>query len=143
MTVKEYLQQIGIMDRKINLDLRRLDELRELSMKISGGGFDQSYNPNKAQEAPFTKTIGRVMDLERKITEEIDAYVDFKEKALAMIREVPDFDQREVLEMRYARQMSWDAISAERHYSKRWVYQLHGSALQALENILGERGENL
>ena len=142
MTAKEYLRQIGIMDRKINLDLRRLKELRELSMKISGGGFEQSYNPNKAQEAPFAKTTEHVMDMERKITEEIDAYVDFKEKALTMIREVPDFDQREILEMRYVQQMSWEAISAERHYTKRWVYQLHGSALRAFEIILEAHREN-
>ena len=141
MTAKEYLRKVGIMDRKINLDLRRLEELRDLSMRISGGGFEQHFNPNKAKDAPFAKTMDRVIDMERKITEEIDAYVDFKEKALGLIREVPDCEQREVLEMRYVGQMTWEEIASECHYTTRWIYKLHGFALQAFEKIMAEHGE--
>ena len=141
MTAKEYLRQVGIMDRKINLDLRRLEELRNLSMRISGGGFEQSFNPNKATEAPFVKSMDRIIDLERKITEEIDAYVDFKETALGMIRKVPDFDQRELLEMRYVGQMSWEEISARSGRSLRSVYRVHGMALLSFASVLAADAE--
>ena len=141
MTAKEYLRRAGIMDRKINLDLRRLEELRDLSTKLSGGSFEQSFNPNKAQEATFAKTMDRIIDLERKITEEIDAYVDFKETALGMIREVPDFDQRELLEMRYVGQMSWEEISARSGRSLRSVYRIHGMALLAFAAVLAAHTE--
>lgn len=136
MTAKEYLRQIGIMDRKINLDLRRLEELRDLSTRISGSGFEQNHNPNRPREAPFVKSMNRIIDMERKITEEIDAYVDFKEKAVDMIRKVSDFSQREVLEMRYGGQMSWEDIAAETGRSLRSVYRIHGVALLSFENLL-------
>ena len=139
MTAKECLRQIGTMDRRISLDVRRLEELRQLSEKISGGGFERSFNPNRAQEAPFVKTMDRVMDLEQKITKEIDDYIAFKEQALEMIRRVADFDQREVLEMRYVRRMPWEKIAADMRYSIRWVYVLHSRALQAFEQIMAEK----
>ncbi len=142
MTAKKFLQQIPILDRKIKLDFRRLDELRELSMKVSSSNYEQNRNPNMAQEAPFAKAIEKIDEMERSIEEEIGACMDFKKTALGMIHSVPDFDQREVLEMRYIGKMSWEDIAAERRFTTRWVYKIHGQALKAFEEIWSESLEN-
>ena len=68
-------------------------------------------------------------------------YVDFKARATELIRMVPDFSQREILEFRYLARHTWDDIAAERCYTTRWVYELHGRALQAFDRILEETGE--
>ena len=139
MTAKEYLTRLKDMDRQIDLDLRELEQWRALSTRLTGGASEERRSPNRATEAPFVKCVEKIAELERKITEEVDALVDFKAEALDMIRRIPDFDQREVLEMRYLGGAAWSDIAEKRHFTTRWILRLHSRGLAALEKILREQ----
>ena len=127
MTAKEYLMQARRIDIQINFDLRELDHWRDLSGRITGCSFEPHYNPNRNIEAPFVRCLDKVVELEHKITQEVNRLVDLKSRMI---------DYQSVLELRYISYYTWEQIAAEMHYSLRWIYQLHGKALQAFEKIM-------
>lgn len=136
MTAKEYLEQAKRLDIQINVDLRELDHWKEMSSRISGSSFEPHYNPNRNIEPPFVKCLDRISELEEKINDEVDRLVDLKGEIIDNIRRLDNLDHQNVLELRYIAGYSWEQIAAELNYSCRWVYSIHGRALQALEKIL-------
>ena len=76
------------------------------------------------------------MELEHKITQEVNRLVDLKSRMIDMIHKLDSVDYQSVLELRYISYYTWEQIAAEMHYSLRWIYQLHGKALQAFEKIM-------
>lgn len=135
MTGKEYLQQIRHMDRRINLDIRRRDELKSMMGSLGSGGYEESHNPNKPQSAPFEDTVDKLIDLEKKINREIDALVDMKEEAVGLIRQLSNLDEQEVMELRYLHNMEWEDIAKDCYFSRRWVLKLHARGLEQFEMI--------
>lgn len=136
MTAKEYLMQARRIDIQINFDLRELDHWRDLSGRITGCSFEPHYNPNRNIEAPFVRCLDKVVELEHKIAKEVNRLVDLKSQIVEMIHELDSVDYQSVLELRYISYFTWEQIAAEMHYSLRWIYQLHGKALQAFEKIM-------
>ncbi len=88
MTAKQYLSQAYRLNERINSDLSELDRLRDLATSLSGVNYDGvRVSKTRSTEAPFEKTICKIIDAERKINAEIDRLVDLK----AEIRVPPTF----------------------------------------------------
>lgn len=138
MTAKEYLMQLRRMDRMINLNLERLGYWRDLSTRVSGCRYEQNCNPNRPTEAPFIKPLEKIMGLEEKMAGELEKFISFREHLTALISRIPDFDEREVMEMRYIDNLRWEDIADRCGYSQRWIYKLHGRGLRAFEEIMRE-----
>lgn len=136
MTAKEYLLQLRQMDRMINLKLEKLAYWREMSTRISGSRLEENYNPNRATDAPFVKVVEKIEELERQLAVEVNEFVDFKTQLVDMVRQIPNFDERTVIEMRYIDSLSWDEIADRCDYSLRWIYKLHGRGLRAFEEVM-------
>ena len=79
MTAKEYLKQAYRLDHRINSDIAELGRLREMSSGISSPGFGEKVQTSHSGEAPFVKCLERIYDLEEKINNEIDLFVDLKD----------------------------------------------------------------
>lgn len=139
MTAKEYLLSGRQLDVRIRLDLKQIENLRELSISVSGSGFEQSFNPNHKTEAPFEKCISEIAEMEEKIRSEVRELIEVKNRMISTIRMLSDVDCQSVLELRYINYMSWEDIADEMHYSLRWIYSLHGRALAELDAILEEK----
>lgn len=79
MTAKQYLSQAYQLNECINSDLSELDKLRDLATSLSGVNYDGiRVSKMRSTEAPFEKTICKIIDAERKINEEVDRLVDLK-----------------------------------------------------------------
>ena len=127
MTAKEYLRQLSRKDARINALIERQQRYRELAQRrtavyrdIPGGG--------------------KIIDLEREIDRRIDEYVDLTREIEAVIDSVGDDRYRDVLRYRYINEWSWERIAQEMHFDVKWLYKMHGRALQEI-SMPGKRGD--
>lgn len=129
MTSKEYLNQAYRLEQRIRLHKERLDELRKLAGSPGSPGFEEHYNPNRPTEAPFIKTLYKIMDLEEKVEGELQLLLTLQEEVQETIDCLPDMDERLVLTYRYLKNMSWSQIGDELYVDERTVRRWHNRAL--------------
>lgn len=132
MTAKEYLGQVKLKEAVIrNLERDRAN-LIEMMYSLGGAGTGErvqaSKNPDK-----FGTLYGRIDEKERKIADEIDSLVDFRLKVSGEINEIEDERYVELLYKRYIQNESWDAISVDMQYNRKYIIQLHGCALREFQ----------
>jgi len=130
MTAKEYLRQAYRLDHKINSDIEEAARLREMASSIGSPGFDEHYNSNRPTEASFVRCLGKVWELEQKISTEIGQLVDLKEQIRCAIDSVDDVNEQMVLRYRYIHNMTWEQIGDRLHTARTTAYRWHGSALR-------------
>ena len=130
--VKEYLSQHRLLDVKINKKLEEQVRLRELATKITpqsriggGGGGEISDRVGK--------TTARIIDLENEINDDIDKLLDLKAEITAVIKTVDDDVLQLILLMRYINLKKWEYIAEKLNIEIRWLYRLHGRALEKLK----------
>ena len=82
MTAKQYLRQIRAQNRRIDSLIAEKDRLTAIAEGVSG----TSYDDVKVQSARVTPgsrqtdAVCKLIDLEKRITAEIDRYVDMRER---------------------------------------------------------------
>ena len=138
MKAKDYLRQAFCLDRRIASDINEMKELRELAESVSSPQLEERVQTSRSTSAPFVRSIEKIIDLEAMIADEVDTLVDMKADIRELIDKVDDHDQRMLLRYRYIHFHTWEEISAEMNYGLRWVYILHGRALESVNTILKE-----
>lgn len=130
MTVKEYLRQAYRLDQKISSDLEEVSALREMASSVSSPQLSERIQTSRKKDAPFVRSIEKIIDLEERINKEIDLLVELKKEIRTVITTVEDTDERMVLKYRYIHNYTWEQIGNELHADARTVRRWHGSALQ-------------
>lgn len=129
MTNKEYLRQAYRLDQKINSDIEEVARLREMATSISSPVLGDKVQTSHSGDAPFVRSIEKILLLEEKIDREIDTLVDLKQQMRDVIAAVPDTDERMVLRYRYIHNLTWEQIGNELNADARTIRRWHGSAL--------------
>ena len=129
MTVKEYLRQAYRLDQRINSNLEELTRLRIMASTISSTRVGDKVQSSRQNDAPFVRTVEKIMLLEDKINQEVDMLVDLKSQIHDMISAVPQTDERLVLGYRYIHNMTWEQIGNELCADSRTVRRWHDEAL--------------
>lgn len=129
MTAKEYLHQAYRLDHKINSDIEELQRLREMSHAISAPQFGERVQTSRSTDAPFVKSLMKIMELENKINSEIDLFVDLKTEIRSVIEKVENNDEQMVLRYRYIHNMTWEEIGDQLYIDARTARRWHGTAL--------------
>ena len=130
MTEKEYFRQAYRLDHRINSDIEEMERLREMAKSVSSPCLEERFNPNRATEAPFAKCIIRLIEMEQKINEEINRFVDLKEQMHGVIDALADTNEMLVLRYRYIHNETWDGIAAKLHADRSSVRRWHASAMK-------------
>lgn len=136
MTTKEYLQQAFCIDRKIKLNLQKMKKMKQSlygkAISYNGGdGVQNGVHANNTERA-----IMRVLEYEEQINADIDKLVKLRLQIESVIDQVPDERQKELLSRRYLLFEKWEQVSVNMHLNLRWVYRLHGRALQSVQKYL-------
>lgn len=134
MKAKEYLQQLQRLDTVIDQKIKELDDLKAMSTCI--GGFDYSkerVQTSPSGDAPYTKTISRIIDLNEEINREIDNFVDKKHEIINQIQGLANTNHINLLFKRYIEYKRLEVISVEMNYTYQYTKELHGHALQEFE----------
>lgn len=135
MDAKAYLKSISRKESFINAKKLRLQALKDLAYHIPSPNFSKEMKVKKNTNSPVADAIIKAADLEKEIQkEEIELY-QMKAYMIGLIGEIHDPDEESVLIKRYFEHMSWVKIAAELYYSTRWIYVLHGRALDKLNRM--------
>lgn len=136
MTAKEYLQQIRIMDIKIN---QRRQEYEELCKKrFCIGSFNYSSDRVQVSQdgSGYTKIINKIVDLQTAINKEIDQFYDLKHRIIGEIQRLEKPEQIEILYRRYVIYQNFTQIAADMGYNYNWCCHIHGEALKSFTEII-------
>lgn len=136
MGAKEYLSQAKYLDLRINSKIQQVTALNDLATKATSTLTGMPHNPNSAVST-MADAIGKIIDLQVEINRDIDELVDLKREIGETIKAVPDVELQTILEKRYLCFQSWEQIAASMNYEIRWLYRLHGKALEAVKAVLG------
>ena len=136
MTTKEYLQQIWKINRKIDRLNRRREDLRAdlYSIGSPSGKMDADKVSTSTSGDSMLRLIARVDELERDIIKETNTLVMKKTAIYNQIEKINDDRHREILFARYVLCWRWEDIAAKMNLDIRWVYRLHGAALQSFHD---------
>ena len=129
MTAKEYLSQAYRLDQRINSNIEEVTMLREMASSISSPSWGEMVQTSRSTEAPFVRSLEKIMDLEDTINKEIDTLVCLKKQIRTVIEAVQNTDERLVLRYRYIHNCTWEQIGNELNADARTIRRWHGEAL--------------
>lgn len=138
MNAKDFLRQIRKLDKMIENKLIEVRQLKELACNISpnlsGERVKSTPNPQRIADA-----IGKYIDLENEINQNIDELVDAKRDVLGVIEQL-NATEYDILHKIYVQNLTlYDVADAyDKTYS--WVTTIHGRALKNVQRILDRRG---
>ena len=103
MTAIEYLKQAYLLDKQIQVEVKKLEQLREMRGTIQGCSYGEKIgtNPNRNLEAPFIKTIEKIWEYEKKIDGKINRLVDLRSEINTAIEKMENSEERLLLKYRY------------------------------------------
>lgn len=130
MTAKEYLQQIHRIESKLRRLKKRRDDIRETMYDVGSPSLDADKVQSSLSGDSMLRLIARVDDIERSIIAEMCELQERKETICNQIEGLSDDRYKDVLFQRYVLLRSWERISVDMGYGIKWIYQLHGEALQ-------------
>ena len=134
MKAKEYLSQAYRLDKRINSKLDQIASLSELATKCTSTLTGLPRNPNRGGSA-VADAIGNVIDLQVEINNDIDRLVDLKRELVKVIKAVDNTEHQLLLELRYLCFKTWEQIAVEMGYDLRWLYRIHGKALDEVRAV--------
>lgn len=140
---KAFLRQIEVFDTHINNKLEEVAHLKDLATKITSSMKpDAGSGSGNSGHDKIGDAVAKIVDLEREINKDIDAYIERKRKVSEIIKRVKDPDQLQVLYKRYIQYEHWEEIACEMHMTYRNVCYIHGRALQAVTELLKDGADN-
>lgn len=135
MKAKEYLQQLKRLDILIKQKNKEVDNLRLKSKSTSSIDYSkEKVQTSPSGEASFVKLIGRIVDLEAEISQEINIFVEEKHKIINQIQKLNNADYIRLLYKRYVEYKSLERICVEMDFSYDYIKHLHGCDLKDFED---------
>ena len=137
MTTKDYLSQIGRLNRMINNKLIVIQQLRVMAANVSAVS-----NEEKVQSTPnFDKmgaTFVKIEEMEEKLDSLIDDFIDRKNHIIAQIDGIDNELSYVIFFSRYIERKSLEKIATELNYSYKSINRYHGAALKEFEEKYGK-----
>ena len=133
ISAKEYLKSIRTLDMAIKV---KEEELYRLKLNIA------SLSPQTTGErvmnsstSDMMSTVDKIVDMQAVINAEIDRLVNLKEEARSKINQLKDTRYVSLLTDYYINCKTWEQVAEDMEYDLRWIYRLHGRALQSFSKI--------
>ena len=137
MNAKEFLRQIKKLDRLIENKLIEIQQWKDIAnnttANLTGERVQSSSNPHKIADA-----IGRYIDLEREINQDIDKLVDTKKDVIGVIEQL-NATEYDIMHKIYVQYLTFDEVAYACKHSKSWATTIHGRALAHVQAILDKR----
>ena len=137
MTAKEFMNEYRrIGERIAQLDSQIFDIEQTLGVKAisydsqPGGGGISHVTEDTAVK------LATLREKQKKLRDELWKK---RVKSEEVIYKITDVDLAEVLRRRYIRRQTFEIIAEEMYMTERWIYILHGRALQEVEKNIKKR----
>lgn len=134
LTAKQYLDQLRVIDTKINQKTEELADL--MTAATSTGAID--YSKDRVQTSPQNAQENRIckyVDLDAEINREIDEFIDIKHRVTKEIQELNVDYYIKILFKVYVQFKTVKDAANEIGLSYQYVRDLHKKALKAFEEL--------
>ena len=134
LTAKQYLDQLRVIDTKINQKMEELADL--MTAATSTGAID--YSKDRVQTSPQNAQENRIckyVDLNAEINREIDEFVNIKHRVTKEIQELNVDYYIKILFKVYVQYKTVKDTASEIGLSYQYVRDLHKKALKAFEEL--------
>ena len=129
MTTKEYLSQGYRLEQRIKMHQDEIEGLKALATSVASPGFEEKHNATKNTDAPFEKTLLRIMEMEKEHAEMLERLLSFKRELMLVFEEIQNKDERLVLHYRYLHNMRWTDIADKLGWDPRTIKRWHNKAI--------------
>ena len=135
MTAKEYLEQMGKLEHKIQCMKERAEYYDHMSLSIPGPSYGEKIgsNPNRNMEAPFIKWLIKLDEIKLEIAKKEEELKNLKAEALMKIEDLDNEDYKCILIEKYFNHKNWDEIGKKIYMSRSTAKRWHEEALKMLE----------
>jgi DNA-directed RNA polymerase specialized sigma subunit len=86
----------------------------------------------------MSDAIGRYIDLEREINQDIDKLVDAKKDVISVIEQL-NATEYDVIHKIYVQYLTFDEVAYACKHSRSWATTIHGMALKHIQELLDKR----
>ena len=129
MNIKNHLEQIGRLDKRIQNKLEEIDKLRRMA---SGTSYSESERVQTSLSADKIGAIAsRIVDMEK----EVDRLIDERCLIVAEIEDMKDEDDYDVLANIYILGKDIKTVAVEMGKSYRYISDLHRKALKDFDEF--------
>lgn len=135
MTIKEYLNQYLILEKRIQLLDEEIAEVEEEQDKCTAELDGMPHGTGLSDKVGELATT--LADLKWDLVDLRNEAWKTRARILHTIVSVDDEDYQQLLKLRYIEGMHWNDIADTMYYTRRWVTTLHGRALEYLRNKTG------
>lgn len=132
MTAKDWLK--GYADKNLRMDAL-MEEARLLWDKATGISTVMAHDKvsgGDGETSRLAATVASMVDKYDKLQREAESLMLELARVEAAIEDMPNNRQRELLRLRYLCGWKWERIAQKMQLEVRWVYELHGRALQSI-----------
>lgn len=133
MTAKEYLQNIRDLHLDIIAKEKDLAELKQQAESLQNTALTERVQSSKSNSS--NQTIDEVIDIENLLNEKKTMCNKLIMSTYKIIIQISEEKYRRVLIEYYFNCRTWSGVSDVMHLNNRWVFRLHGRALQEFEKI--------
>lgn len=131
---KLYLKEIEKYEKVIKNKLEELQHLRELAVSFNYNS-NSDVVQNSCDADKIGSTVGQIIDKENDLKSIIDEYISKRQERIAVIEELRDPVEYDIIHKRYVQLKSLDEIAIELGYSYVWICKKHNSALLNIQKI--------
>nr|DAY22224.1 MAG TPA: Protein of unknown function (DUF1492) [Caudoviricetes sp.] len=134
MTPKKYLEQIQILETKINLKKDQILEERARAQSCTAVMFERVQTSPREDSLP--NIINRICEFEKDMDNLIDELIDLKRDIIAKLDQMTNSDHIRILDMKYLKGKNLVEVACELNYSYRQVKRKHGWALEEFKQFM-------
>lgn len=134
---KDFLKQVRLCDIHINNKLEEKARLQALALKITSS-WSSDHVSGSGEQDKMGDAVSKIIDLDKEIDKSIDEYIGKKKEVIIVLEKIQNPDQLDILYKRYIQYETFEQISNEMSMSYRNVCNIHGKALQSVNEILKE-----
>ena len=132
MTAKGFLRRARSVDRRVDEAAERVKRLRA---RLEAGRMSRITGMPRGGSEDWTATADKLIELEKRVNARIRDLCALKHAAMDAIDAIDGKDEaqlRELLELYYIDGYTWDKVAEIMNLDKRWIFRLHGRALQRI-----------
>ena len=134
MTPKKYLEQIQILETKINLKKDQILEERARAQSCTAVMFERVQTSPCEDSLP--NIINKICEFEKNMDNLIDELIDLKRDIIAKLDRMTNPDHIRILDMKYLKGKNLVEVACELNYSYRQVKRKHGWALEEFKQFM-------
>ena len=116
MDTKKYLEQLSMIDLDINSKLMEIDDLTELTKKLSGVTDNMIIGADRSKGI-FSPAMQKIVNLQTVYSQDMAELLGRKDSIIKAIEAVENDTYRAILQMRYVQRIQWQSIADELGYS--------------------------